>query len=446
MIAPGPRGLSLFSTALPYTRDPFGTVERMQRDYGDVVGCRSFGQQVFQLTDPEHVEHVLLRNRNNYVKDPFTRRLRQVVGEGLLTSEGATWKEHRRQMAAAFTPKRTAAYGPTFVACTREALERWRPDQRLDLGEAMTQITLEIAVRTLFGTSAGDACAARVGAAFSAVNAYYARLVGNLPLWVPTQRNLALKRARAELNAVVEEILETRRASDERGPDLLSALLQARDAKGERMSDAHLRDQVMTLLLAGHETTALTLTYALQLIGSHPAVEAQLLDELALLGEREPTADDLLRLPYLANVVSEALRLYPPAAILAREAVSADQIGGYAIPAKSVVTIPTWAIHRDPRWFEAPKCFDPARWTDALRARLPRFAYLPFGGGQRRCIGEAFALLEARLVLATLLQRYRFEVAEPGPIATTAGITMRPTHAVRVRLLERSPLAAALAC
>jgi len=434
---PGPTGLPFLGNALDYARDPLGTLSDLARDYGDVAHSRYGGSDVFLVVHPDSIEHVLVKNRENYVKDRFLRSLRDLLGDGLLTSEGERWKTDRKLMAPAFTPKRIHAYAQSMVDCAREAEAGW--GDALDVGDAMTRLTLEVAVRTLFGTTSAED-ARRVGEAFRAVAEFFGHAI-SVPFpvpwwsWIPTRRNTRYRRARRELEQVVARIVQERRA-DPSGDDLLSAMLAARDEQGRGLSDTQLRDQVLTLLLAGHETTSLLLTYTWDCLARNPSVEARLHAELdAVLGGRDPQLQDLERLPYLRQVVQETLRLYPPAAVMGREALGDDEIGGYRVPQGSIVLMSQWVTQRDARFFPSPHAFDPERWAhDAPR---PRFAYFPFGGGQRVCIGEAFAMLEARLVIATLAQRRRFVATTPFPPRLGVSITLRPREPVCMRAERR---------
>jgi cytochrome P450 len=307
----------------------------------------------------------------------------------------------------------------------------------------MTEVTLRIAARTLFGTDVGEDLARIRASSLCMTEHFRSRLFSLmilLPDAVPTPGNLRYRRAVRDLDALVYRIIGERRATGKETPDVLHMLLAARDDDGLGMTDRQLRDEVMTLLLAGHDTTALALTWALVLLAQHPEVEARLSAQVHdVLGDRPPTSADVPRLPFVEQVVSETLRLYPAAWAIGREAIRDTQIGGQRIArGTSVITSP-WVLHRDSRFFDAPADFQPQRWANGLAQRLPRFAYVPFGGGQRVCIGSSFALLEASLVLATIVQRFRLELAEPErPVELLPVVTLRPRGAVPMRLLARA--------
>lgn len=442
---PGPAaGFLGLAPLLAYRKDPLGHVSRLAADYGDVAFAQVARYPSFLLSHPDHVEHVMVRRRGAYMKDPFLQGLRPVIGNGLLTSEGEAWTAQRKLMAPAFTHRRVAHYAGTMVECARATLAGWRDGEVHDVGKEMGRLALEIAVRTLFGTSC-EADARAVGDSFGVVSDHYGHSIGRLrlPKWVPTVGNRRVRRAEEELERVVARII-AERSREPGGDDLLSRLLAARGEDGRGMSPTQLRDEVITLLLAGHETTALLLTYTWWLLAGAPDALAKLRAELDLvLGERDPAPEDLPRLVYTQQVLQESLRLYPPAAILGRQAREADEIAGWKVPAGALVFFAPWILHRDPRFWAEPLAFRPERWTDAMRATLPRFAFFPFGGGERVCIGEAFAMLEARLVLATLARRFHFvrtddADAGAGDLEVQPEITLRPVRPLRMQL-ARTP-------
>jgi cytochrome P450 len=301
----------------------------------------------------------------------------------------------------------------------------------------MTRLTLEIAAKTLFDADvAGDA--RDVGEALTVAHASYERRIAGVypwPRWLPTPGNRRLLRAAACLDEIIYRFIAQGRQGGTDRHDLLSLLLHARDEEGGRMTDQQVRDEAMTLFLAGHETTALALTWTGYLLAQHPEAHDRLLDELrAVLGGRAPSAADLPRLAFTEQVVLESMRLYPPVYAFGREALADCEVMGYAVPAKTTVFMSQWAMHRDPRWFPDPEKFDPARWAGGLAARLPKFAYFPFGGGPRVCIGNTFAMVEAVLVLATLARRFRFELVPGQEVVPWPSMTLRPRHGVRVVL------------
>ncbi len=341
-------------------------------------------------------------------------------------------------MQPAFHRQRLAAYGRVMAEHAQRRLSVWREGEVRDVYADMMGLTLGIAIKCLFDLELeGEAKSA--GPALARVMEHFAKVHALLlPEWLPTPENLGYRAAVEQLDRLVSGIIQRRREAGDDAGDLLSLLLQVRDEDGGRMSDAQLRDEVLTLVLAGHETTAITLAFCCHLLSRHPDVEATLHRELdAVLGGREPTVEDLPALVFTDHVVKESLRLYPPAWSISREALEDDEVGGWPVRAGSMMVLNPWTTHRDPRFFEEPEAFRPQRWADGLEQRLPRFAWFPFGGGPRLCIGVGFALMEARLVLATLARRFRFERVSEEPVALLPSITLRPKHGVEVRLRTR---------
>jgi cytochrome P450 len=353
------------------------------------------------------------------------------------------WRRQRRLMQPAFHRERIAGYGPSMVEFTERLLASCRDGEVREIQSDMMRLTLQIACETLFGSDvAGEA--AEVGAAFTtALECLQVRISGLqilLPDGVPTPTSLRLRRAVRRLDGLVYRIVAERRASAADRGDLLSLLLGARDADdGTGLTDRQLRDEVLTLVFAGHETTALALTWAWYLLAQHPAAEARLHAELAaVLGGRGPKAADVARLPFTNAVIAEALRLYPPVWGLGREATENTTLGGYPVGKGTIVLLSPWTLQRDPRYYAEPDAFRPERWLDGLAQRLPRFAYFPFGGGPRQCIGNSFALLEAALVLATIAQRYHLALVPGQTIRPMPTGTLRPQDPIRMQLQVRS--------
>jgi cytochrome P450 len=329
-----------------------------------------------------------------------------------------------------------------MTAFAARRLAGWRDGDVLDIHAEMMALTQAIVAQTLFDADVSDESYAIAQASQVLAEDFAARLgslVQLIPFWVPTPANLRTRRAIRRLDAVVYRMIAARRRSAEDRGDLLSILLHARDADdGSRMTDRQVRDEVMTLFMAGHETTAVALSWTWYLLAQHPEVDARLADELrTVLGDRPPSVDDLPALTYTEMIVSESMRLYPPAYGIARQVVNPTEVAGHPLAPGLIVILPTWVVHRDPRWFEDPEAFRPERWADGLARRLPRFAYLPFGGGPRQCIGNGFAMMEATLLLAAIAQRFRLTM-EPGQRVTpTPYVTLRPEPGPRMRLARR---------
>jgi cytochrome P450 len=435
---PGPDGLPVVGSLVDYARDPYGFERRAVREYGDVVRWKVPGSWTYHLAHPDYVEHVLVRNNQNYVKgEVFQQTLGPVTGHGLLNSEGEFWRRQRHLVEPAFHPDRISTYAEMMVDVTDRRIEAWEPGERRNVRDDMSTLTLEIVGRALFGLDVSGE-ASRVGDALDVVMAGAEFSLADLiPDAVPLPRRRRFDRAVDVLDEVVAGIIRERRENptDE---DVVSNLLAARDEEGEGMSEQQVHDEVMTLLLAGHETTALALTFTFFLLAQHSEVEAKLVAELDdALGGDPPTVADLDDLEYLERVVTESMRLYPPVPGIIREPVEDDRIGGYRVPAGVTVSMSQHVVHRDPRWYDDPMAFRPERWTDELRESLPRLAYFPFAAGPRRCVGDRFALLEARLVLATILQRYHLELVSEPALDLRPSIPARPRDPVEVRVRDR---------
>jgi cytochrome P450 len=431
--APGPRGHPLLGSLPRAQRDPIGLFLESFRQYGDVVRFR-FGPKVAHLvSSPEGVNHVLAENNKNYGKQTRGyRNLRYVLGNGLLTSEGESWKRQRRIAQPAFHRQRIAGFAQAMVRAaedTAASLEA-RRGETVDMHHEMMRLTLRIVGETLLAydpTDAADEVGAALAFLLGIANERASRVVA-VPPAVPTRENRKFKRALATLDGVVlRMIAERRKKPGDRG-DLLSMLMEARDAEtGEAMDDRQLRDEAMTIFLAGHETTANALTFSWLLLSRFPAAFRELRAELdGALGGGAPSLEDLPRLVSVRRVLQESMRLYPPAWIIGRSANGADEIGGYLIPARSIVFVSPYVVHRHPRYWDNPEGFDPQRFA----TEPPRGAYLPFGGGPRMCIGNFFATMEAELVLATIARRLRFELAPGYPVELEPSITLRPRRGV----------------
>jgi cytochrome P450 len=439
----GPRGHFLLGNGPDLARDQLAFYTVCAREYGDIVPVRFGPQRGLLVYHPDAIEEVLVTRNRDFIKSPAVRLLARVFGTGLFLSEGAAWLRQRRLVQPAFHRQRIATYGEVMTASTADRLAAWKDGDVIDAHAEMMAITQVIVAKTLFDADVSDESYATARAMNVVVEDFGARLRSAIqfyvPYWVPTPANLRTRRAVRRLDEVVYRMIADRRQRGEDRGDLLSILLNAEDADdASRMTPEQVRDEVMTLFLAGHETTAVTLSWTWYLLAQHPTVEARLAEELrAELGERLPVVSDLARLTYAEMIVTEAMRLYPPAYGLGRQAATPTEVAGHPIARGTVVVLPTWVVHRDRRWFDDPEAFRPERWADGLARRLPRFAYFPFGGGPRQCIGNTFAQMEAVLLLATIAQRFRL-VLEPGQRVTpTPYLTLRPEPGLRMRLERR---------
>ncbi len=443
--APVLRGLPLLGNLPALRRNPIEVFERAAAVGPDVVRIPVGPSNVFLVRRPEHVRYVLLEQQKRFSKQ--TRgyhALRLVLGNGLVTSEGDFWLRQRRLSQPAFHRQRIGQFAQKMVTLTQEMLERWDAQPAgavVDVAQEMMELTLRIVGWTLLSTEVGGDKAVVSQNLTDMLHEVIQRTTALFapPLALPTRQNLIIRRARRNLDGVVLRIIEARRRSGASGEDLLGLLMSARDEDTqEAMTDAQLRDEVMTLFLAGHETTANALTWTFHLLSDHPEVRARMETEVdeALCG-RAPEPQDLSRLPYTLAVVQESMRLYPPVWLLMRRAERDDVIGGYRIPTGSFVAVPPFTLHRDERLFPNPLTFDPERFLGERAQSIPRYGYLPFSTGPRICIGNNFALMEAQLILALVAQRYRPWRVPEQKVELDPSITLRPRHGMRMRLLPR---------
>ena len=426
---------------LPAYRDnPLAFGRRVSAEYGDVVDLRIFNRRIFLLTRPEHIHQVLVRDADKFHKSPVYRIfLGRALGEGLLTSEGDFWRRQRKLAQPAFHHGRIQSYAETMVEYADAAATRWADQETVQVGQEMARLTLEVVCRTLFSTDI-RAQADRIGFALTELLEAVTKAVDApvfLPEWLPTPNNRRIRHGVAELDSVIMPLIEARRQSGEDTGDLLSMLLLARDEDGNGMSDKQVRDEAVTIVLAGHETTANALTWAWVSLAQHPEVEAKLHAELdSVLQGELPSLEHVHNLPYTDMVMKETMRLYPPIPEFGRQAQADVQLGDYAVSAGTIIIVPVYAVHHDARWFDDPDTFRPERFAKDAAA-LPKFAYLPFSGGPRVCIGNSFAQMEAVLLLATLAQRYRLSL-EPGQNVTPeATLTLRPKENLTMQLYPR---------
>jgi cytochrome P450 len=441
--APGKSYRTPFQFVFAARRDPLTFLSGAARAHGDVVRLDAWPLFVVHLLyHPDHIKYVLQENNRNYWKGNLVGRVKPLIGEGLFTSEGDFWLRQRRLAQPAFHHQRIDSFATIMSTAGSRMLEGWETAAAagtpIDLMEQASRVTLRIVGQALFGIdligeSAGVGRAMLVALQFVSEEAF--SLFPSV-LMLPTPRNLRFRRARAELDRVVLGIIEHRRRSAASGDDLLAMMMEARDADtDEGMSDRQLRDEIMTFVLAGHETTAVTVAWACLLLAQHPEVGDRLRQEVStVLSGRPPALADLPRLELTRRVIDETLRLYPPVAVISRETFAPDEIDGYAIPAKSGVMMSPYVTHRHPAFWLDPERFDPDRFTPEKIAARPRFAYFPFGGGPRLCIGNEFALMEAQILLAMIVQRYRVAVAPGHAVQHEIRVTLRPRQPMLMML------------
>jgi cytochrome P450 len=437
-LPPGPPGARLLGNLREFAADTLGFATRIAREYGDVARFRLVHREAWLLSSPEAVDRVLVSNHRNYVKHTFFwRKVDAIFGRGLLTNEGEHWRSQRRLVQPAFHHDRIAEYARIMVEYADDRIDGWRDGEERDIRHEMTSITFRVVAKTLFDSEvAGDV--AEIAAAFDTGIEEIARRIRRpvlLPDWLPTKGNRRYRRAVDRMDRLVYRIIAEHRDGRDRG-DLLSALMQVRDEEGRPMSEEQLRDETITMLLAGHETTALALTWTWYLVSQHPGIAERLAAEADALGGERPGVADLPRLPFTERVVRESMRLYPPAYSFGREALEDDEILGWPVAAGTTLFVFPWVLHRDARFYPDPLAFDPGRWTDEFERDLPRLAYLPFGAGPRMCIGREFARMELVLIVAAIAQRFQIEwgVERPVPMAS---ITLRPTGGLRAVVRRR---------
>jgi cytochrome P450 len=441
-LPPGPKASLLNQLIYWPGRNPLEFFAGLQRTYGDVMSYRMGGEQIFFISDPHLIKDILVTHNRNFRKGRGLERSKRLLGEGLLTSEGAVHLRQRRLMQPAFHRDRIAQYGRTMVEYADRMRNAWTDGATLDVAKEMNRLTLSIAGKTLFDLDV-ESQAAEVGAALTDVMASF--WTAMLPLVdvlerLPIPQLRRAKAARKRLDAIVYGLIAERRASGLDRGDLLSMLLLAQDEEDQNrgMSDRQVHDEAMTIFLAGHETTANALTWTWYLVSGAPDVEERLHVEVdRVLHGRLPTMADLPSLPLVERIVTEAMRLYPPAWILGRRAIDAYPIDRFVAPPRALFLMSQWVVHRDGRHYRDPARFDPDRWTPAFRAALPKFAYFPFGGGPRQCIGESFAWMELVLVVATIAQRWSLKLVPGHPVVPYPVVTLRTKYGMRMTATPR---------
>lgn len=443
--APGPRGVPLVGSLFDAWRDPLKLLSDCARDHGDVVRLRFGPYRYVLVSGLAEIQHVLVKNQKNYTKSRSYQGVKLVLGDGLLTSEGEFWRRQRRLVQPAFHVQKLRGLAGTMARLTEEQIARWKSlpqgARTLDMHAEMTRLTFRIVGQTLCSSDVeGDAQA--IGDAITAAMRFaneYVENVVRFPTWLPLPKNIRFHRAKTTLDALVYRLIEEHRSNSDRDGDLLSMLMAETDeGDGQGMTPKQLRDEVMTLVLAGFETTTNALTWTLYLLSKHPDIAHKLQQEsLEVLGGRAPTFEDLPRLELTERVLQEAMRLYPPAWCLERTAVEDDEVGGYTVPAGTTIAICPYVLHRNPSYWDNPEAFDPDRFLPERGAARSRFAYLPFGDGPRICIGKGFAMMEAKIVLAMFAGAFGLERGGHA-VELDPGITLRPKRGMPLTIVPRS--------
>ncbi len=432
----GPEGVPFLGSSLHYADDPLGFMERVAEEYGDVARIDVYNQEVYQVTDPEAIRRVLVTNAGNYHKPSLggDEGLGGLLGDGLLTSNGEHWQRQRKVMQPSFYGDKLNEYADVIVRDTEDLADSWHDGEHVDIHREMSLLTLRIVVESLLGARIDGMERTIRDALLEVGERFQPGPQGFVPEEMPTPRNVRYRRSVEILNRILREV---RRQHDVRGADddLLGVLLG--EQEDGRLDDEQIRNEMMTMLLAGHDTTALTLTYAWYLLSKHPEAKRMFHDELDSTFDGSPTVADLGELEFLEQIVLETMRLYPPAYVIYRQAEEVDELAGFHVPAETVVATPQWVVHRDDRFFDAPEEFRPERWTSEFQRELPEFAYFPFGGGPRKCIGDGFAMREAKLVLASLGRRFDFELVSDAPLSLVPLVTIHPENPVEMTVRAR---------
>ena len=437
---PGPRARFPGAHLLAFSRDMLGFLCRLKHEYGDVVAFRLGPERTVLLSHPEHIHEVLVRQHRAFLKGRRGDVSKQFLGEGLLNSEGALHQRQRHLLQPAFHRQRLAQYATVMTTAAARLRQSWQDGDTLDIAPAMMRVTLAIAAKTLFDADVEDEATA-IGRAITTLLRLSPRVTMPLaPLLrlVPLPSHRRLRRAQDYLDTLIYRLIDERRATGGETGDVLSMLVSAQTEDGSPLSPRQIHDEALTLLLAGHETTALALSWTWYLLAQHPDVDAAMQAEIqTVLGGRLPTAADLPHLQYTRMVLSEALRLYPPAWLMTRRAREEVVIGDYRFPPGTFFLLSPYLTHHDARFFPDPEAFVPTRWAAPPDAGPARYAYLPFGGGPRQCLGEGFAWMEGLLVLTTLAQTWRMQLVPGHPVEPWALVTLRPKAGIHVHLARR---------
>jgi cytochrome P450 len=441
-LPPSPPGHWLSGNLPEFRRDMLGFFAHCAQQYGDLVAVRLGPRKVHLAFHPDFVEQVLVSENRKFGKSYVFELLRPMLGNGLLNSEGQFWLRQRRLAQPAFNKNSVNNYAGAIVADTQRLLNQWTDGGKTDLHHEMSRLTLAIVGRALMDMDLSDVTDEVAPPLESAMRDFSRRFESawNPPVWVPTPRNRRAKRNVRKLDAVVNRIIRQRRQEGRDHGDLLSKLIAARDEVDTGMTDRQLRDEVMTIFLAGHETTANALVWTWYLLALNPDIERRLLSEIStVVGDRWPELRDVPNLTYTEAVVNESLRLFPPAYAFSRRVLANTTIGGYHIPAGSAVLLSQWIIHRDARWFDQPERFMPERWLSNPSKPRPDYAYFPFGGGPRVCIGNTFAMLELVLIVAAIAPRFRFQLIQPESVRPWPSVTLRSNNGIPAFIRARTP-------
>ena len=426
---PGPKGSFLTGNLKEFKADSLALFERCRYEFGVVASFRLGPRRLILVSEPDLIEEVLVTQNKSFRKHFAARLLRPVLGNGLLLSEGATWLRQRRLVQPAFSRRFVQDFSKIVLQHTDRLAQDWRRQPRRDLYHDMTKLTVDIAAHAFLGVSdTGDT--AQIGDCLEVLHSdfeYRLQQPWCLPRWIPTARNRRLQKAIGRLTSIIDRMISQRQHDCDQHHDALSLLLQARDEDGNSMPIQSVRDEVMTLLLAGHDTTANGLTWTWTLLANHPGVIATLCEEVGAVKLETVSANELL---YAQRIVKESMRLLPPVYLFGREALQNVSLGDYQIHKGDTVVMSQWVVHRDPRFFDDPLDFSPSRWTPEFEQALPKYAYFPFGGGPRICIGKHVAMAEATLILADLARQFEVQIDDDCDLTPWPAVTLRPKNAI----------------
>ncbi|WP_135364253.1 cytochrome P450 [Halosimplex halophilum] len=451
---PGPKGEPLFGSSRRYARDPFSFISALETTYDDVVTFDMGPMETYMVTDPADIERVLVSEADAFRKPDFQNdALGDLLGDGLLLSEGDTWERQRDLANPAFRMSRLMGMADRVAGHAESMVDSWEPGQTIDAETEMARVTLHVILDLMMGVELSESRVDTVQAQLDPLGRRFEPdpLRFAMPDWVPMPGDEEFESAVAELDAVLDDIVAARRGREVSGVstvvdapaegadppmDFLSVLLRARD-RGEQSAE-QLRDEMMTMLLAGHDTTALTLTYTWFLLSEHPEAERRVQAEVdEVVGDDRPAMDHVREFEYLEWVINEAMRLYPPVFTIFREPTEPVELGGYRVPAGATLMLPQWGVHRSARYWDDPETFDPERFSPDRRADRPRFSFFPFGGGPRHCIGKHLSLLEAKLIVATVVSEYELDFQGETPLELMPSLTMHPRQTMEMKLVER---------
>ncbi|MFC7250243.1 cytochrome P450 [Halomicroarcula sp. GCM10025324] len=442
-LPPGPKGEPLFGSSRTYARNPFRFISALERAYGDVARFDMGPMDTYMVCDPTAIERILVSAADRFRKPDFQGdALGDLLGDGLLLSEGDTWEQQRQLANPAFSMARLSGMADRITSHAKRRVDGWDPGDAVDIEREMTRTTLDVILDLMMGVELSEKRVRTIeeqlmplGQRFEPDPIRFAA-----PEWMPMPDDAAFDEAVETLDSILDDVIDVREetvGTDADGPmDFLSILIRARDDGVE--SPEQLRDEMMTMLLAGHDTTALTLTYTWFLLSEHPEVERKVHEELdKVVGDDDPAMEHVRDLEYLEWVIQESMRLYPPVYTIFREPTEDVTLSGYSVEAGTTLMLPQWGVHRSPRFYDDPETFDPERWRPERAKQRPRFAYFPFGGGPRHCIGKHLAMLEAQLIVATTAQRYHLEFLGETPLELMPSLTAHPRQEMRMRVLER---------